>query len=84
MSGDKLSPLQWRILEVLAGLDPCWALTGGGALAGFHLKHRTTRDLDLFWRSRRDLGSSPRDAAEALASDGIRVDVCRVGRPSIA
>jgi hypothetical protein len=36
----KHSELQWRILRVLADLDPPWVLTGGGALAGFHLKHR--------------------------------------------
>jgi len=44
-----LSPLQRRILELLAGVEPPWTLTGGAALVGFHLGHRTTRDLDLFW-----------------------------------
>lgn len=33
MSGDKLSGLQWRILEILPGLEPPWTLTGGAALA---------------------------------------------------
>ncbi len=50
MSSDQLSSLQWRILEVLAGLEPPWTLTGGAALVGIHLKHRTTKDLDLFFR----------------------------------
>jgi hypothetical protein len=45
----RLSPLQERILVVLAGLEPPWTLTGGGALVGFHTKHRETRDLDLFF-----------------------------------
>jgi hypothetical protein len=27
-----------------------WTLSGGGALAGVHTQHRTTRDLDLFYR----------------------------------
>jgi hypothetical protein len=40
---------------LFAGIDPHWTLTGGGALAGVHLGHRETRDLDLFWRSRPEL-----------------------------
>ena len=45
----QLSDLQSRVLVALAGLEPRWTLTGDGALVGFHLGHRTTRDLDLFW-----------------------------------
>lgn len=41
---------------VLAGIDPPWTLSGGGALAGFHTAHRDTRDLDLFWQQRPNLG----------------------------
>jgi hypothetical protein len=63
MSGGELSALQWRILEELAGFDPSWTLTGGGALAGVHLQHRTTRDLDLFWQGRDQLGSLPADVS---------------------
>ncbi len=55
MSGDKLTALQWKILEALATIEPAFTLTGGGALAGVHLGHRTTRDLDLFWRERAHL-----------------------------
>lgn len=47
----RLSSFQWRILRVLAGTEPSWTLTGGGALAGIYLGHRATRDLDLFWHS---------------------------------
>lgn len=57
MSGSRLTPFQRRILGLLAGIDPHWTLTGGGALAGVHLGHRETRDLDLFWRSRTELGT---------------------------
>lgn len=32
-----LTPLQRRALVLVAGMDPAWTLTGGGALAGFHL-----------------------------------------------
>jgi hypothetical protein len=74
---DKLLPLQRRILRVLAPLTPPWTLTGGGALAGVHLGHRTTRDLDLFWRSRPDLGHAPAEAQARLRADGLGVDVLR-------
>lgn len=45
----KLTDLQARVLATLAPVEPRWTLSGGAALAGFHLQHRTTRDLDLFW-----------------------------------
>lgn len=45
---DRLDPLQREILEAFFGLAPEFYLTGGAALAGFHLGHRTTHDLDLF------------------------------------
>ncbi len=75
MSGDRLTPLQWRILRTLAPLKPAWTLTGGAALAGVHLKHRATRDLDLFWREHPNLGSIPRTVEAALGSDGLAVRV---------
>lgn len=67
-----LSPLQARILHALAGIEPAWTLTGGGALAGFHTGHRTTRDLDLFWRSRKLLEGLPRVVCERIEADGLR------------
>jgi hypothetical protein len=67
-----LSPLQRRILRALAHLD--WTLTGGGALAGFHLGHRTTRDLDLFWMGVRDLDRVPAEVERRLIEDGLVVD----------
>lgn len=77
MSGSRLSPLQRRLLRVLAGLTPPWTLTGGGALAGVHLGHRETRDLDLFWRSRNELGPLTAEAMAALRADGIEASVLR-------
>lgn len=77
MFRDSLTPLQRRILRVLAPLAPPWTLTGGGALAGVHLGHRETRDLDLFWRERRELEGSPRDAEAALRADGLESVVLR-------
>ena len=54
MSTGKLSPLQEQVLTLLAAV-PGWVLSGGGSLVGFHLAHRTTRDLDLFVRGSRSL-----------------------------
>lgn len=43
-----LDPLQRDLLNAFFNEEERFFLTGGGALAGFHLQHRTTRDLDLF------------------------------------
>ena len=69
-----LSPLQTRVLEVLAPIAPPWALTGGAALAGFHLGHRTTRDLDLFWHGASTLGTVRDDVETLLKRAGILVE----------
>lgn len=66
-----------RVLRTLATLDPRWTLTGGGALAGFHLGHRRTRDVDLFFHGLAALDRLPEDAAAALRADGLQVDVLR-------
>lgn len=44
----KLSPLQQRLLDAFFALEQRFFLTGGAALAGYHLGHRSTADLDLF------------------------------------
>lgn len=67
MPPSTLSPLQVRVLEILAPLRPRWTLTGGGALAGFYLGHRTTRDLDLFWRGEARLGRLRDEVSMLLA-----------------
>ncbi len=77
MSIGKLSPLQERILLQLAGIEPPWTLTGGGALAGFHTHHRETRDRDLFFRPQAALGSVVTGVREQLERDGLRVAVLR-------
>lgn len=80
MSGDKLTPLQRRILRVLAEITPRWTLTGGGALAGVHLGHRETRDLDLFWRNRAELGTLLPEALSLLRADGLDAQALRTSR----
>jgi hypothetical protein len=77
VSGDRLSPLQRRILRQLADIKPPWTLVGGGALAGVHLAHRETRDLDLFWRNRAELGSLVADVVAVLRSAGLTAQVLR-------
>ena len=77
MSGDRLTPLQRRILRVLAHMTPPWTLTGGGALAGVHLGHRETRDLDLFWRNRGELGPVVAEALGVLRADGLDAEALR-------
>ena len=47
---------------------------GAGALIGFHLGHRTTRDLDLAFRDRVALGEIPREVEARLRLAGLAVD----------
>jgi hypothetical protein len=72
-SGGKLDALQLRVLESLAGVEPRFVLSGGAALAGVHLGHRTTRDLDLFWRLREELGDLPGVVEQRLTKSGLSV-----------
>jgi hypothetical protein len=44
----RLTRLQTEILEAFFREERRFFLTGGGALAGYHLGHRETHDLDLF------------------------------------
>jgi hypothetical protein len=79
VSGGRLSSLQERVLVALADLDPGWTLAGGAALVGFHLRHRTTRDLDLFWRGRESLDRDVRSRVEErLRRVGLESEVAQV------
>ncbi|MEM7353780.1 MAG: nucleotidyl transferase AbiEii/AbiGii toxin family protein [Acidobacteriota bacterium] len=44
----RLDSLQQEVLRAFFEYESRFFLTGGAALAGFHLQHRTTKDLDLF------------------------------------
>ncbi len=77
MADSRLTPLQQRVLRELAGNPSGWTLTGGGALAGFHTRHRTTRDLDLFWHGRSELGTLPADVKARLEAAGFTVATSR-------
>ena len=80
MSGSRLSRLQARVLRTLAAFDPAWTLTGGGALVGFHLQHRITRDLELFWHGERQLGGIGDRVAERLIGDGLTVSAIQTAQ----
>ena len=47
-SPSRLTALQRDVLRAFFARERGFFLTGGGALAGFHLGHRPTDDLDLF------------------------------------
>lgn len=61
MPASRLTPLQVEVLEAFFRREQGFFLTGGAALAGFHLGHRETHDLDLF-----TLVGPLTDGAEAL------------------
>jgi hypothetical protein len=48
LTASKLSPFQEEVLQAFFRHTSRFHLTGGAALAGYHLGHRTTEDLDLF------------------------------------
>lgn len=70
MSGSRLTPLQLEVLRAVAGIIPAWRLAGGAALAGFHTRHRGTRDLDLFWLGK-DLGQLDAEILRRLGAAGF-------------
>ena len=55
----QLTGLQADLLEAFFRHEDRFYLTGGGALAGYHLGHRETHDLDLF-------------ALEPIMDEGVR------------
>jgi hypothetical protein len=76
-SGGKLDELQKRVLGSIAAVRPPFILGGGAALAGVHLGHRTTRDLDLFWRDQTQFGDIPRLIEAQLTNAGLTVSPLR-------
>ena len=48
MTRGRLTPLQVDVLDAFFRRESRFFLTGGAALVGYYLKHRTTHDLDLF------------------------------------
>jgi predicted nucleotidyltransferase component of viral defense system len=70
---DRLTAFQREVLlAFFERTDACY-LTGGAALAGFHLGHRTTYDLDLFTLDDR-LEEAERALAETASAIGASIE----------
>lgn len=69
----RLTALQRELLEAFFAHEQRLFLTGGGALAGFYLGHRTTDDLDLFTPPGVDLADAARGLEQAAADLGATV-----------
>lgn len=67
MSKSQLDPLQEEVLSSFFQREDRFFLSGGGALAGFHLGHRHTGDLDLF-TTEADLLDAGESALRAAAA----------------
>lgn len=74
-SSTPLSALQRALLKAFFAHTQAYFLTGGAALAGFHLHHRTTDDLDLFCLSETDPEEGKRGLLAAAAEVGAEVTV---------
>ena len=69
-----LSSLQQAVLREFFAREQRFVLTGGGALVGFHLRHRTSDDLDLFTKPPCDLEDGKRALAAAAAAVGGTIE----------
>lgn len=70
MVRSRLSLLQWDLLRAFFERERGFFLTGGGALAGFHLGHRETSDLDLFTVDEGAFTRGPHVLASTVAALG--------------
>ena len=71
----KLTAFQREVLDAFFQRERGFFLTGGAALAGFHLGHRTTDDLDLFTLQQSAFERSRFVLADVAAAIGARLDV---------
>jgi predicted nucleotidyltransferase component of viral defense system len=69
-----LTQLQQDLLREFFAREQRFFLTGGGALAGFYLKHRATEDLDFFAPPELDLDDAAINLREAAAACGALVE----------
>jgi hypothetical protein len=76
-SSPGLSRLQQDLLRAFFAHERRFVLTGGGALVGYHLRHRTSDDVDLFAKPPVDLEDGFRALLAASASIGATVEVLR-------
>lgn len=74
-SSPSLSAVQARILAATFERERGFFLTGGGALVGYHLHHRTTDDLDLFTLDDAAFERGPHVVAAVASALGGSVEV---------
>ncbi|MFY9345220.1 MAG: nucleotidyl transferase AbiEii/AbiGii toxin family protein [Planctomycetota bacterium] len=72
-----LSTLQADLLRAFFAQERRFVLTGGGALVGFHLRHRTSEDLDLFAKPPVSLDDGYHALAAAASGLGATIEVQR-------
>lgn len=70
---NRLNPLQRDLLDAFFRHVDSFVLTGGAALAGFHLGHRETLDLDFFTQAD-ELDSGERALHDAAKTLGASVE----------
>lgn len=73
-SDSTLTPTQRRFLDIFFGAGDSAAnfcLGGGTALAGFHLRHRYSDDIDLFTYERASLTDGLQISSAAIATIGL-------------
>jgi hypothetical protein len=70
----ELSPIQRDVLRFFAR-ERGFFLTGGAALAGFHLHHRPTTDLDLFTLDDASFERGRHVLGAAVAGLGASLDI---------
>src|SRR5688572_23925008 len=73
-SPDRLTELQRDLLDAFFAREQGFYLTGGAALAGFHLAHRTSDDLDLFTLDDDAFERGERALRDAAADLGCRIE----------
>lgn len=74
-SRGRLTELQRSVLAAFFAREREFFLTGGGALAGFHLGHRETLDLDLFTTRPEAFERARLVLAEVAAALGTTLEV---------
>jgi predicted nucleotidyltransferase component of viral defense system len=79
MANEILTPLQAAFLERFFATDASqhFFLTGGTALAAFHLQHRLSKDLDLFTLDDAALDDVNRIISEIVQDVGCTIDRAR-------
>ena len=74
----RLSRLQQDLLREFFSRERRFVLTGGGALVGYHLHHRTSDDLDLFAKPPARVEEARRAIEAAAEALGAVVESLRV------